>query len=83
MDQNNIPIFNSLTKVMCWCGIPRNMFIFLVLTGIILAAFLHSIHALIPIMAIYFIILALFRIDHQIFGILCRNLALKSHYFPD
>lgn len=83
MEENNIPIFKSLTKIVTWGGIPRGTFILLVVLGFFSVIIFKNIKALIPIAAIYFITLFMFHLDNQIFGILKRNLKLRSHYFPD
>lgn len=83
MPENNIPIFKSLTKIMTWGGIPRGTFIILVILGFFAVIIFKNLKALLPIVAVYFAVLAMFNIDNQIFGILRRNLRLRSHYFPD
>lgn len=83
MQENNVPIFKSLTKIVTWGGIPRGTFIILVVLGFFAVIVFKNLKALLPIVAVYFIYLTMFRIDSRIFEILRRNLRLKSHYFPD
>lgn len=79
----DIPVFRSLSKRVTWGGLPRVYFIFLVMLGLASVFFLKSLNALVPVVFIYFVLVALYRNDSYIFEIMLRNLKSKSHYFAD
>lgn len=77
----NIPVFKSLAKPMTWGGVPRSIFIMIILATLISVVLFQSIKGVLPIMAVYAIILFLCKYDPKIFTILYNNLNLKTHYF--
>lgn len=76
-----IPVFKSLAKPMTWGGVPRNVFIMIIMAALISIVIFQSIKGVLPILAVYAIILSLCRYDPKIFSILYKNLHLKTHYF--
>lgn len=78
-----INTYKSLYKPMTWGGIPRVLFILIVLFSIISIILFKSIRGVLPIAAIYGIILLAVRVDYYIFNILFENLRYKDAYLPD
>lgn len=76
-----VPVFKSLSKPMTWGGVPRNIFILIILASLISVVIFQSIKGVLPILAVYMIVLALCKYDPKIFSILYKNLNLKTHYF--
>lgn len=74
-------VFKSLCKPVFWGGLPRDVFISILLIGIFSFVILHSIKVFIPLFFIYIFLLSIVRIDHRIFGIIKDSLRLKSHYY--
>lgn len=78
-----IPTFKSLYKPMTWGGIPRTAFILIIMCGMFSIVAFKSLRAILPIAAVYLLLLALVRIDYKILEILKENLGHKDSYFPD
>lgn len=76
-----VPVFKSLAKPMTWGGIPRTVFIVIIIMALFSVVIFQSIKGVLPILAGYVIILSLCRYDPKIFSILYKNLCLKTHYF--
>lgn len=78
-----IPTFKSLYKPMTWGGIPRTAFLLIIMFGMLSVVAFKSLRAILPIAAVYLLMLTLVRIDYKILEILKENLGHKDSYFPD
>ena len=78
-----IPTYKSLFKPMLWGGVPRNMMIFIILLSMLSIILLQSWRGILPIIALYALLVLLMRIDYKILPILQENLKYKDAYFPD
>ena len=67
-----VPVFKSLSKPMTWGGVPRNIFILIILASLISVVIFQSIKGVLPILAVYMIVLALCKYDPKIFTILYK-----------
>ena len=74
-------VFKSLTKPVFWGGLPRELFIFLFMFGLLSIMIFHSLTALFPLFIIYAFLAGIAKIDHRIFSILRESFRFKSHYF--
>ena len=68
---------------MTWGGIPRTAFLLIIMFGMLSVVAFKSLRAILPIAAVYLLMLTLVRIDYKILAILKENLGHKDSYFPD
>ena len=74
-------VFKSLSCPVYWGGLPRNVFICILMLSILMVFVFRSLKALIPLFFVYSFLLFLVKNDHRIFGILKESLKFKSHYY--
>lgn len=73
--------YKSLYKPLLWGGINREYFILIFLASIGSVMLFKTFRALLPIIAIYSILVIINRIDTKLISILKENLKFKNVYF--
>lgn len=73
----------SLHKVITWGGIPRVFFVPIVLLAVTAIVVFQTPRAVLPVMALYLILMAIVKIDPKIVSIVRENNKYKDVYLPD
>lgn len=83
IDPMEIVVYKGLYKPLYWGGLPRVLFIALLVVTAFAIIVLKTPVAVLPIAIIYAICLAICRNDQHLLGIIAKNWTMKDVYFPD